>query len=1124
MNIYKIIYIAILGLLAQSCNQKIPDELAEVQSQLPSKIDYNLHIKPILSDRCFKCHGPDPNKREGGLRLDLVAEATKKQKSGDIAVSPGDIEDSELIKRILSKEHDVVMPTPNSNLTLSNYEKAMLVKWIDEGAEYKDHWAYTKIEKPDLPEIKNKNWVKNAVDNFVLQKLEEKQITPTPATDKLTLMKRAYVDITGLAPTVAEIDAYMKDNSANAYENLVDKLLKSPSYGEKMASDWLDLARYADTNGYQDDGFRTAYPYRDYVINAFNKNMGYDQFIKEQLAGDLMPKPSKDQMIATCFNRNHPQSQEGGIVDEEYRNEYVIDRVNTFGKAFLSISLECARCHDHKYDAVSQKDFFQVYAYFNNNVEAGEIPYVGEASPSLILPTKEAEKKLAFIKAKIKYANEKMRPSQYLPDFDKWLAFAQKNPEEYGKAKPYVSQQVINPSVFEKIKLFPGDQRFIDATKKANKFVSSEVAGELAHYEFDALNPNKEGILKDIINISGTDTYGYLSGDLERKPQIVAGIKGKAIKLMGENGLEFSRQLDFDRNSSFTFSLWVKPFKAGEEGPLFQKSNGDYEQHKGWRVMLNKDGTLMVNMVSVYPAGGINYTTKEKLAINKWTNLTLSYDGNSKASGLKLFINGKEADKLVISDNLQKSILYAKNKTNWQDWSDMRMSIGRNQTTSVSDIAFDEFRAYNRQLSKLEIQELITFKPAISTLLKRTDLTDDEKKALFEYYLLNYNDTYRRYRLVKEKIVDEELQILTDQEEVMVYQELPVPRKTFLLERGQYDTPSKMEVKPIPPSMVKINGDFAPNRMGLANWLTSKENPLTSRVAVNRIWYSIMGRGIVTTVDDFGNQGTLPSHPELLDYLCADFMENGWDVKRLVKTIVTSNTYRQSSLASKNTIDKDPSNELFSRANSYRLSHEQIRDKILLAAGLLTPAIGGPSVFPYQPGGIWEALATRNLISYKQNHNDSLYRRGLYTFWKRSTPPPSALTFDAPDKYSCVVKRQKTSTPLQSLVLLNDPQYMEAARVLAEKMIKVGSNNVDIKLNYAFKALCGRAPKPNELKILNNMYQSEFSHFASNKLEAQKLVSVGEFKRDSTLDLADHAACTMVATTLINFDETIMKR
>ncbi|PSR57170.1 hypothetical protein AHMF7605_04340 [Adhaeribacter arboris] len=1061
-----------------SCSEPdLPPEVEKAMAQIPAKIDYNLHVKPILSDRCFACHGPDKNKQKGGLRLDLVSAYNKENKdTGRKALVPGNLAKSEVFHRIISTDPEYLMPTPESHLQLNPEEKAILIKWIKDGAEYKPHWSLVMPRKTALPAVKNKSWVKNSIDHFVLSKLEEKGLKPNPEASKETLIRRVSFDLTGLPPTISEIDAFLADKSPQAYERVVNRLLQSPHFGERLAVDWLDVARYADTHGYQDDGLRNAYPWRDWVISAFNRNLPYDKFITYQLAGDLLPQPTREQLIATCFLRNHPQSQEGGIVDEEYRSEYVADRVNTFGKAFLAHSTECARCHDHKYDPISHKNYYELSAFFNSNNETGEIPYTGEASPSLILTKPEAEEKLRFIRTQLKpLENKELQTSNYEQNFQKWLLSAQKNP-----AKAATSQ-----------------------------------VGLLGYFSFDEKEPKNK--IKSELNAH------YTSGDKDRNPTAYPGKFGQAVKVDGDMGVEFSKELTFDRHEPFSISVWVNVLKPGESGPLFNRTNGELDNWRGYLCGLNKDGTLSLKFVHVYPANAMEVQTVQKLTPQTWHHLALVYDGSSKAKGIKFYLDGKRTEVKVINDDLKQSLLYAKDKTNWGI---QNFKLGQASIKSISNVAFDEFRAYKRQLAALEVMQLAGDKDAIQSLLKNpvANLKTKQKDQLREYYLLNFDPQYAALQKELRQTRSQENEVLTNQEEVMVYKELPKARATFILDRGAYDA-QKQQVHPnTPEKILAFSKKLPPNRLGLVNWLLSEQQPLFPRVVVNRFWQQCFGQGIVKTAEDFGNQGDLPTHPELLDYLAVTFRESNWNVKALLKTIVLSATYRQSSVPTTENKTKDPDNKLYSRAPSYRMSAEMIRDNALAASGLLTQKVGGKSVFPYQPAGIWEALATRNATHYETSKGPDLYRRSLYTVWKRSSPHPAMINFDVPDRYMCSVRRQKTSTPLQALVLMNDVQYVEAARILGERMIREGGSKPEQRITYAFRALTSRRPRANELAILEDLYQQEYADFAKDQELTEKLLREGEYPRDKKLPAAEVATCAVVANTLMNFDEFVIKR
>ncbi|MCU0466994.1 MAG: DUF1553 domain-containing protein [Arcicella sp.] len=1099
--IEKLSIIVLIVTTLSSCSDEIPAEVAAYKDKLPETVDYNLHIKPILSDRCFKCHGPDKNKVEAGLQLATYEGATEKLKSGRSAIVAGNINKSELVKRILTHDPEEVMPTPKSNLTLTDEEKALLIKWVQQGAEYKEHWSFTQIEKPDVPTVKEESWVKNPIDNFVLAKLEENKIKHSTQADKETLLRRVSMDITGLPPTVQELDAFLKDKSPNAYEKVVDRLLKSPHYGERMGVEWLDLARYADSHGYQDDGMRNVSPWRDWVIGAFNKNLPFDKFVTYQLAGDLLPNATHEQKLATCFLRNHPQTQEGGVVDEEYRTEYVLDRVGTFGKAFLGLTVECARCHDHKYDPIAQKEFYELSHFFNQNNESGIIPYNGEASPTVMISNPDIEAKLKYIQKQIAPQERAINPNQpiYKANFEKWLVAAQKNPTKYA----------VNSKGF--IAHFPFERNVIHHYNKYDDKLKKEVpATSFSGYKNEAV---------DSIN-------AYISGDWDRRPKFIKGKIGNGLLLRGDCGIDFHRALDFERSQPFSVSLWINPLKVGQHGPIYNSTNGEFEGHRGYRCWLLKDGTLQVSLSYVWPANCIDIITKNKVKYKQWQNITLTYDGSSKASGVKIFMDGKEMETDILVDNLTKSMRYGERKSHWDRWTDMTFMIGKEFRETMDNFAIDDLQVYQRQLSALEVSEIAKQSESISAILKtpKSDWTDQQYQQVFEYYRLNFEPYFDVYNRNLIALRTKETELVTDFREVMVMSERTFPRKTFILNRGSYDAPTTEVSYGVINKILPFDNSLPKNRLGLAQWLLDEKNPLFARVTVNRFWQNYFGFGLSKTSDDFGNQGEMPSHPELLDWLSVQFRESGWDVKAIQKLIVMSATYQQSSLKRKDLMEIDSENRLLARGPSYRYAHEQIRDAVLAGSGLLVRKIGGPSVYPYQPAGIWEALATRNATSYKQNHGDSLYRRGMYTIWKRSSPPPSAITFDAPERYFCVVKRQKTSTPLQSLVLMNDPQYNEAARKLAERMMKEGGNTPEGRITLAYKAMISRYPRPTELNILKEMYQEELADIQKRPNRVKELLSTGEAPVDKSLNQNELAANTVLAMTLINFDGTVVKR
>lgn len=1090
-------FTSIFVFYACSRGPALPDPVDTAFNELTNDIDYNTQIKPILSDRCFKCHGPDKNKVEAGLQLTSFDGATRTLDSEVAAIVPGDIGRSELVRRILSTDADEMMPPPSSHLVLTDQEKALLIKWIENGAEYQEHWSLTKIARPKLPrtgrnwiskwglrEDEETRWVRNEIDRFTLAKMKQQKLVPSPRADRDKLLRRVYMDLTGLPPSVSEVLSFRQDSSESAYERVVDRLLASPHFGEQQAVSWLDLARYADSHGYQDDGMRNAYPYRDWVINAFNQNLSFDQFVTWQLAGDLLQNPTRDMVVATSFNRQHSQTQEGGVVPEEYLTEYVADRTNTFGKAFLGLTMECARCHDHKYDPISAKDYYSLYAFFNQNNEYGEVPYNGEAAPTVLLTDEETEDKIRYIRDKIRLAEQDLEKVKAV---DSGFLMFKKNCIAH-----------------------PADNAVLRKNLLVHLDFETEVKGKFR-------------------NNGDPDIEGMLSGDADRKPELVHGVSGNAIELKGDCGVQllagidrkakqvserFYNGLNFERNQPFSVSFWFRRLEDGVAGPLITKNNGEFEGFRGYEIELNKDGSLAIRMMYVYPSNGIELHTKTKVETDTWYHVLLTYDGSARAAGLKLFLDGRPAPLITLTDNLTKSILHGEKKSNWNF---MPFEIGKNFRSSIEKVQFDELRIYKRELSTLEVEALYRKESVVS--LAATD------EKLFEFYRLNIDPgVVAKQRAISELRL-EATQLITDVPEVMVMQELPPgqKRKTFVLDRGAYDAQADEVVAETPVKLGRMPSDYPRNRLGLAKWLLDENNPLFARVMVNRFWAQFFGNGLVKTQEDFGNQGSYPTHPELLDWLAVQFREDGWDVKKFVKRIVMSATYQQSSIAGAEVIERDPDNAWLARGPSYRYSAEQVRDNALAASGLLTSRIGGPSVYPYQPEGIWEALATRNAVTYTQQHGDSLYRRSMYTVWKRSSPPPMMLIFDAPDRSLCSVRRQRTATPLQALVTLNDPQFVEAARVLAERAI-IAESSPKARIGYMFLSAVSRMPRSTELEVMEDLLNLQIEHFKTHPGAANRLLSTGEWPVNKTVDAIELAAYSIVANTVLNYDEALVKR
>jgi hypothetical protein len=1017
---------------------------------LPSALDFNIDVKPILSDKCFACHGPDKAKQKAGLRLDLAenAYATLPESPGKFAIVRGDISNSELVHRILSKDPTYVMPVPKSHLELSAKEKAVLVKWIQNGAEYKPHWAFVKPVKKEVPSGRH------AVDYFVQAKLTSLGLGLSAKANRNFLLRRLSFDLTGLPPTPQEIRAFVDDTSPDAYEKQVDRLLASPHFGERMAADWLDIARFADSHGYTIDRIRDMSPYRDWVIQAFNQNMPYDRFIHYQLAGDLMPNPTKDMLIATAFNRNHPQNTEGGIVEEEFQMEYVLDRVNTFGEAFLGMSTGCARCHDHKFDPISQKNYYQLSSFFNTVREAGQISYNDDMpSPTMLLPTAKQEEVLTFIKTKIQTAEDKLRLHQVSADSqNSWL----------------VSQE----------------SKELTSAKWPSK------RGLLAHYGF-------EGALTSEIHSKDLGIMKRESGKTGDIPVFVAGKRGSGLQFDGDVYVDFQGMGVFRKSDPFTIGMWVHIPKDLKEGVIFHKSNAErLYNFKGFHVYL-KNNRLEIMMAHTAPSNAITKITQSDVPRDTWIHLALTYDGSSRADGFHLYMNGQKERMETLVDALDKDIIfYSKQEPGLQIggwWRGLGFKGGR----------ADEVYVYNRALREYELALLASRDQPVDLPDFYRHVVDSSRQVLSE--------ELRHWR----KALSDSTEKI---QELMVMREMKFPKKTYLLKRGVYDAPGEEVFPNTPEKIFPFSGQLPKNRLGLAMWLTDRSNPLTARVTVNRLWQQLFGQGIVKTSEDFGNQGEMPVNLPLLDYLALDFQEKGWDVKGLLKQMVMSETYQQDSKTTTELREKDPENRLLARGPSVRLSAEMMRDNALMASGLLNPRIGGKSIYPYQPEGLWEI----NSHSYKADTTQEIYRRSLYVVVKRSVPNPTLATFDASARSSCLPRRQKTSTPLQALVLMNDPTFVEASKVLGFQMAQAKSTQEAIQ--DAFLRVTGREIKAEELVILQQLQAKESANFVMKPQKVKGLLAAGRYKIPQDADQVRVASFAVVASVIMNSDASITKR
>ncbi|HEV3258906.1 MAG TPA: DUF1553 domain-containing protein [Gemmataceae bacterium] len=1019
----------------------------------PRKVDYNFQIRTLLADRCFLCHGPDQKKRKAHLRLDTPDGA---RKAGVIVA--GKPEKSEVIRRITAHGRDH-MPPRKSKLSLNSAEIALIRRWIAEGAEYKPHWAFLPL--PDavaVPAASDVYWPANPVDHFVLERLDREGLKPSPAAAREDWIRRVTFDLTGLPPAPAEVDAFVADHSPRAFDQVVDRLLASPHFGERMAQDWLDLARYADSFGYQADGDSEVWPWRDWVIGAFNRNLPYDQFITWQLAGDLLPHPTRRQRLATAFCRLNRMTNEGGSIPEEFRNEYVSDRVHTFGTALVGLTVECARCHDHKYDPLTQKDYYGLGAFFNSIDEWGTYDNSSfRPTPTLLLPTPEQERGLAAHAQEVEAAEARLHQGKRAGEqaFRAWLAGADLKPD---------------------------------------------LPGLVGYYPLDKVAANNQ--LENLANAKSP-------GSTSPANALVPGKAGRALRFTGDDPANFPNVLgNLDRPQPFTVSFWLQTPRLMKQGIVFHRQGGTDTGFHGTELSFD-DGRLVFAMIRFWPGNALAVRTRAAVPARQWVQVAVSYDGSGKAAGAHIYLNGTPADSEVVRDNLCKNT----------EAGDSGLTFGeRFRSTGLKGGIIDEVRVFDRPLTAVELAQLHDGK----TLAGALGLKDEAQLRPYYFAAIDPEMAKARERLRQAR--QRWFAAQTGAFEIMTMRELPRPRQAYTLTRGQYDAPKDKPVGRLTPAFLAAFPKDAPrNRLGLARWLTEPRHPLTARVAVNRLWQVSFGRGIVATTENFGTQGALPTHPELLDWLARDFITSGWDVKALCKQIVLSSTYRQRSAATPQLRAHDPDNVLLARGPSRRLSAEMLRDAALSAGGLLVERIGGPPTRPYQPPGLWREQ-NAFLPAYVADKGAGLHRRSLYTFWRRTSPPPNMTTFDVPSREVCIVRRQSTSTPLQPLVLLNDPQFVEAARGLGQRMLRQGGATPEARIALAFRLGATRKPTPREAQLLTELYQGQRELFRKDPRGAQKYLRIGERPPVEGLDPVELAAAAITANAILNLDAAVMTR
>ena len=1030
-----------------------------------TKIEYNRDVRPILAENCFACHGPDSAARKAGLRLDQRGDAIKMG-----AITPGKLKESALIERITSSDPKEVMPPPKTRKKLTAVQKEILKRWIAEGAEYQLHWSLLAPKRSPLPAVKNKAWVRNPIDQFILAELEKRGLQPAPEADRRTLARRLSLDLVGLPPAPAEVEAFVNDNAPDAYEKFVDLLMKSPHWGEHRGRYWLDAARYADTHGIHFDNFREIHAYRDWVINSFNKNQRFDQFTIEQIAGDLLPNPTLDQLIATGFNRCNITSNEGGLIPEEYLVMYTRDRTETVAAVWLGATLNCCTCHSHKFDPFSQKDFYAMSAFFNNTKQGAMDGNIPNTPPIIFVPRTEDRPRWDVLATESAGLRERIeaRKKSAQQEFDTWLAQA--------KAGQITS-------------LIPSDNLKLHA--KLN-----EGQGKTANFTIDG-KPRAASL---------NDGYAWVA------PKGAA--KAFTIKPTGAS-IEFADVGDFEKNQGFSVGAWVKIPRRGTYGAIAARMEGPQTFHRGWDLWMEQDKVGM-HIINKWPDNALKVTSKTPLQPNQWYHVLVTYDGSGKAAGVKIYLNGAGQAVDVFTDKLASTI-----KTK------VPFKIGqRHGGERLKDVSLQDIRLYEKTLKGPEVEQLAKSSKAAEYLAKPAERrTGQERAELFAWWLVALDQPYRDLNGKLAVLQQEEITMKSRGTIAHVMSERQAEPTAYILFRGEYDKRRDKVNADTPAVLPPMPADLPRNRLGFAQWLLRPEQPLPARVTVNRFWQELFGTGIVKTSGDFGVAGELPSHPELLDWLAVEFRESGWDVQKFFKLMVTSATYRQSPAVTKDMLEKDPQNRYLSRAPRYRMDAEMIRDYALASSGLLVRKIGGPSVKPYMPDGVWEAVAMigSNTRDYRRDTGEKLYRRSMYTFWKRAAPPASMDILNAPNRETCTTRRERTNTPLQALVTLNDVQFVEAARHLAQTAMNKGGATDESRIDFIARRLLARPFRGEEMKVVQESLSDLREHYRTRQGEARKLITVGESRPDATLDAGTLAAWTMLVNELLNLDEVLNK-
>ena len=1046
-------------------------------------IDFQRQVRPILSDNCFACHGPDAKTRMADLRLDIREGAFTQRQNGS-PVIPGDFNASLLYQRITHQNEMLRMPPTHSKKELTEDQIDVLKRWIVEGASWDQHWSFKAIKRPAPPAVKNEAWVRRPLDRFILARLEKEGLAPAPEADKRTLARRVALDVTGLPPDPGTLESFLSDTSEHAYEKLVDRLLDSKHWGEHRARYWLDAARYGDTHGIHVDNYREMWPYRDWVIRAFNDNKPFDEFTVEQIAGDLLPNPTLDQLVATGFHRCNITTNEGGVIPEEYEAIYAKDRADTTGIVFLGLTVGCATCHDHKFDPIRQREFYSLTAFFRNTTQYVMDGNLSDPPPVLVVPSDIDRGRWHELRREAAETEAQLESHAASVDkvFAEWLASGEHRSLETPLEK---SAELLTLNI--------DDEPAIDMRGSQERITLHQGA-----------------VVEE--------------GPNENQP---------ALRFGKESWAELP-PLKLDSDTPFSIAMWVyQPKVVG--GFVVAGQYDPDDDFRGWSITVS-ERQVTFKMTGEKPAGQENPPSVAVVPINTkrlpagvWTHIAVTHDGSGERAGLRIYTNGDVVEE-------QGSEFFTKVEGSIQ--TNRPLYLGRGVTKGrggrdepkvryFSGGGIADFRVFNRPITVQEAKVVSLWSALQSARDKEPqELSAEEREALRLYYLSVKDEDYRALVARKQEIDREWREIRRRGGVTHVMQEIPDKEpEAHVLYRGLYDQPRDRVAANTPSALHPMLASWPRNRMGLAKWLVDEANPLTGRVIVNRYWQEVFGAGLVRTSDDFGSQGEPPSHPELLDWLAVEFRESGWDIKQFFRTLVTSSTYRQSAQTTAEKLEKDPRNRLLARGPTFRMDAEMIRDYALAASGLLVRKIGGPSVKPYQPQGVWErvAMPASNTHFYKQESGAKLYRRSLYTFWKRSAPPASMELFNAPTREHATVRRERTNTPLQALVTMNDTQFVEASRYLAQRAMREAGDEFDRRLDYVTTRLLARDLSQKERAVAKRTYDGFIGFYNSNAEEAKKFLAVGESPSDEALPATESAAWTMLASQMMNLDEVLNK-